>query len=389
MTSICKHKNGGCYAQILLPHGVRVMLWLGKPNKTQIAIIKHNLDVLVSAKKLNIQPAPEILKWAMGLDKRLKAKLAEFGLLDTPENWNVDAWFEHCIKMVINRSDRTVNSYELSRGHLVKSFGDMPLTKLTATHCKQAAEKLLSRYAETHVAKLIGHGRMWINIAIDSKLLTENPFDGIKIGRAIDKSRQRYIPPITILNLLQHCPNTESRTILSLARFAGLRCPHEMLALKWKDIDWDAGRFRIDENTKTGYRLCPLFPEVREALNAQWEEAYEGSVYVIERSRNSAGTNWREWIEAAVQSAKIEQWPKLFVNLRASCRTDLRKRFPEQAVNAWLGHGSKVAAMHYELLTSEDWERAAHCNFSERTVMRTVTDKAGVDNTGTQNNKKT
>ena len=51
-----------------------------------------------------------------------------------------------------------------------------------------------------------------------------------------------------------------------LCRYAGLRCPSEVFALRWSDIELDAGRMRVrsptGENFGKGIREVPLFPEV-------------------------------------------------------------------------------------------------------------------------------
>ena len=65
------------------------------------------------------------------------------------------------------------------------------------------------------------------------------------------------------------CPNTDWRTIVALCRYGGLRCPSEVLTLKWADVDWEHGRFRV-HSPKTEHhpgkevREVPLFPELRE-----------------------------------------------------------------------------------------------------------------------------
>ena len=51
--------------------------------------------------------------------------------------------------------------------------------------------------------------------------------------------------------------------------------------------------------------------------------------------------------------------PKPFVNLRASCRTELQEQFPDHVVNAWLGHSSRIAEKHYLQVTPDHWEKGA------------------------------
>lgn len=54
-------------------------------------------------------------------------------------------------------------------------------------------------------------------------------------------------------------------------------------------------------------------------------------------------TNLRTTFEKIVRRAGLEQWPRLFQNLRSSCETDLMKRHPMPTVAAWMGHSIEVA----------------------------------------------
>jgi hypothetical protein len=55
----------------------------------------------------------------------------------------------------------------------------------------------------------------------------------------------------------------------------------------------------------------------------------------------------------------MDTWPKLFVNLRASRRTELQEMFPDHVVNAWLGHSSRTAEKHYLQVTPDHWAKAS------------------------------
>jgi len=126
-----------------------------------------------------------------------------------------------------------------------------------------------------------------------------------------------------------------------------------VLALKWSDVDWDKGRFRID-SPKTGVRYCPLFPEIRAAL----EDAFDPElVYCVNRYR-SGEQNLRTQFGRILKVAGVEPWPKLFVNLRSTRRTELQERFPDHVVNRWMGHSGKVAEKHYLQVTEEHWGEA-------------------------------
>ena len=83
--------------------------------------------------------------------------------------------------------------------------------------------------------------------------------------------------------VLDACPDAEWRLIFALSRYGGLRCPSEHLALKWSDVDWDAGKLRVP-SPKTAhhegkeFRFVPLFPELRKYLMEVYSAVPEGAV---------------------------------------------------------------------------------------------------------------
>tara|TARA_R110002073_G_scaffold239285_1_gene400699 strand:+ start:232191 stop:232505 length:315 start_codon:yes stop_codon:yes gene_type:complete len=97
-----------------------------------------------------------------------------------------------------------------------------------------------------------------------------------------------------------------------------LRCPSEVLGVRWWDIEWANNRFRV-RSPKTEHhqgkpeRMVPLFPEIREVLMDAFECAPEGAEFVVARYRDQTanlGTHMRRIIERA----GLEAWPKLFNN---------------------------------------------------------------------------
>ena len=142
-------------------------------------------------------------------------------------------------------------------------------------------------------------------------------------------------------------------------RYGGLRCPSEVLALKFEDIDWASGRFRVTSpKTKRygkGSRVVPLFPELAIFLRDTMETAPVGKVYVIWKYR---GENLRTEFDRIVERAGVDRWPRLFHNLRASRQTELENQFPTHVVCKWLGNTPGVASKHYLQTTEEHFKTA-------------------------------
>ena len=171
--------------------------------------------------------------------------------------------------------------------------------------------------------------------------------------------------------LLEACPNHDWRMIITLARYGGLRCPSEVLSLKWQHVDWDQRRIRVPspktEHQGKESRMIPMFPELRVALEEAWELAAEGAVYVIDEQYRKAAnrktgwrnTNLRTYFMKIVQRAGLQPWPKLFHALRSSRETELVRQFPLHVVTSWLGNTPAIALRHYLLTTDEDFQRAA------------------------------
>lgn len=69
------------------------------------------------------------------------------------------------------------------------------------------------------------------------RLISENPFADVKAPAQTNESRKAFITLEQTAKLLEACPDTDWKLIVSLCRFGGLRCPSEVLALRWGDVD--------------------------------------------------------------------------------------------------------------------------------------------------------
>ena len=106
--------------------------------------------------------------------------------------------------------------------------------------------------------------------------------------------------------------------------------------------------------------------ELQPFLLECFEAADDGAEYVIERNRPPVLKTGGGWSHANLRtrSAKIirraglEQWPRLWHNLRASRQTELADQFPSHVVCAWIGNSESVAREHYLQVTPEHIAKA-------------------------------
>ncbi|WP_419195165.1 type I restriction endonuclease [Novipirellula herctigrandis] len=210
--------------------------------------------------------------------------------------------------------------------------------------------------------------RQMMKQAIDDRLIETNPFKGIKIDLRSDTSKNRYIDDIKAVAIIEACPDQEWRTLYALARYGGLRCPSEVLRLRWSDIQWDKGRFKVTapktERYGKGQRIVPLWPELRAELDDLSSLAQPGiecptNAFVIQRYRDSEA-NLRTTFNKIVERAGLAAFPKPFMDLRASRRTELERtgRFANHVLNDWFGHSGAIAETHYLQTTEADFSEA-------------------------------
>jgi integrase len=335
----------------------------GKRGETMAKKIAGHVENLAQSKSKNVPADPMAIQWANGTDGSLRENLIAWGLAE-PHNHRLatdagrllGAFIDSYIGSRSDIKQTTIINYKQTRRLLVEYFGESKsLQSITPADAERWKRWLLDRLATASTCKHIKRAKTFFSFAVDDRLLSSSPFSKIKAGDDVNPDRQRFIDRKMSEKILAACPDADWRTIFALARFGALRCPSEVLGLRWSDVDWDGGRLRID-SPKTGLRYCPLFPELRGTLSEAFDLAADGAVHVVARYRQ--GQNLRTQLNRIIQSAAMVPWPKPFNNLRASRRTELQEMFPSHVIDSWLGHSTKVAERHYLQVTDDHWEAA-------------------------------
>jgi len=345
--------------------GKQKALWLGNVSQRSADTFFRHLSELISAKSAGVPPAADSEAWAAELTGRLRKRLVQLGLAE-PERARalsdagrklgpfVDAY-------IAGRTDikpRTEINFKQVRRLLVEFFGeDHALSEITPADADRWRRWLLARpMAEATVSKHVKRAKTMFREAVRDRLLRSSPFSDQKGGSESNRDRQHFIDRATAASVLAACPDDDWRLIFALARFGGMRCPSEVTGLRWTDVLWDQDRLRID-SPKAGLRFCPIFPEIRPLLEQAFDDAPDGAVHCVQRYR--ANANLGTQMKRIIEQAGCKAWPKLFVNLRASRRTELQQRFPSHVVDEWLGHSTAVAEKHYLMVTSDQWAAGA------------------------------
>jgi len=357
------------------PNGRRRILFVGADNKRRgfrlgkvpqryAEAVKVKIEDLVSASITGHAPADETSRWLAGLDSTLYDKLARVGLTKPREVAILGAFTLSYIDGRVDIKPQTRNNLEQTRTYLLGCFeGTRPLRNFTPGDAEDFRLYLIGRgLADNTVRRAIGRARQFFRSAMRRELIQTNPFEGIAASVRANPKRFYFVSRAESQKVLDHCPDIEWKLIFALARYGGLRCPSEVLALSWIDVNWELNRIRVP-SPKTEHiegkdsRMIPLFPELRSFLLEAFEQAEPGTEHVITHYR-SGSANLRTQLHRIIRRAGLEPWPKTFQNLRSTRETELAEVFPLHVVCKWIGNSKPVAAEHYLQLTDEHFDRA-------------------------------
>lgn len=395
MACVCKDANGLKRVLFVAPDGSRKAIRLGKCSAKDAKTVSSRVEDLLSWRILGRQPDADASEWLTTIDSALVDKLVKAGLVDPPEpietkpSMTLDAFLTDFLQRngaTKKPATRVVWGQVMAmlRQYMPKGIA---LDGVTTGHAKAFLEQLKARgLASATIAKRVGFARQFFQDAVDWELIGRNPFATVKTATSSVKSNVE-VPTATIRHILKHCDTTWA-TIVGLSRFGGLRCPSEVLSIKWGDIDWENGRMsvpepKVEHHEGRGVRSVPLFPELRTILESAWDAATDGTAYpppdsfVVDkpgyraaamRPGGWANANLRTQFLKILTRAGVAPWERLFHSMRASRQTELERQFPRHVVCAWMGNTAAVAEKSYLLVTESDFAAAVAGNLGSNNV---------------------
>jgi hypothetical protein len=285
------------------------------------------------------------------LSPRVRESLERLGLVTNQFDMTFKELFKRHEKTKKRRKPSTILHYHNWYGRLSRFFGEKTkvssVTKDTAEDFADFCEDVL---APCTVYRGLGTCRALFSFAVGLGVVSSNPFLTIRRGQRTNDERQHYVDRSTIDKVLAGCTDDFERLIIVLARYGGLRIPSEIRELRYGDFTETL--IKIHKDTKTGARDVPLFREVKEVFS------------LLQRSGSSDELIFSEflskccqpWVMLAetLERIGLTRWPKLFVNLRSSCITDLADMgYSEKTLDAIFGNSTEVRKSHYIQLQKE------------------------------------
>ena len=359
-------------------------------SKTGQLAFKRIIDDLAASHRLKIQPDEKSSAWIQQADWELVQRVARLGILSM-----VCTIFEKRQAEETEPQEASVDDVltltEFCRWYLKQRRADCQSSttkKIKASlnqlclYCRENESvagvqdldaEMAFRYqlhrrqtkAEATVSKDIKIAKTAFKYGLNAGKLTINPFADLSAGKDVNPDGHCIIPISDHDLLVEACPDSDWRTILALARLAGLRCPSELTHLKWEDVNWGARRIRIT-SPKTKHlekpeRTIPMFERLETALRDHWELTGSKSEYVItSRNLRKSGASLSSRFSSIRERSGVAGFPKPFRNMRLSAVNDVC-RIPgitPKTIARWFGHDIKTALKHYNRVTKQDFDRA-------------------------------
>lgn len=380
-------KDGGSWkVRFYDADGNRRQIRLVGINQRQAETIARHVGILNAARianDANIDRGTAL--WLQGLGQGLHEKLAAAGLVEARSSSLLGSFLAEYVASRPDTKDSTQRKFTSAVNHLNAFFGESRDLRTITKGDADGFRAFLYRqgHAENTVRRYCGLAKQFFRAALRRKLVEENAFGDQVAAVRGNAAKFHFITREDAAKILRACPDTQWRMIFALARFGGLRCPSEIVGLRWEDVSWQERRLTV-RSPKTEHhegkaeRVIPLFPELAAVLEEGFAEAVE-SIEAGNRktvggpviTRYTCSTqNLRTTFLKIVARAGLKPWPKLMQNLRSSRETELAESFPLQAVTAWMGNSQLVAAKHYLQLRDEHFERAAGGNLPEAAAAR-------------------
>jgi integrase len=359
--------------------GKRLTVRLGKMTEKGANEIKSKVEAILQAATAQISWDRETAKWVADLEADLHDKFAAKGLLPpraakekSTSGMTLGTFLDDVIsdrKATVGASTVEVDNQakdllveKFGRDKLLTEFseGDSDKWRIWLGRSKDDGGRGL---APNTVRKRCAIAKRMFKSAVRQRFIGSNPFEVVEGGTTVraNKSREYFVTREETQKLLDNASNDEFRLIIALCRYGALRCPSELIDLRWSDFNWDLERMTV-RSPKTahheggGERVVPLFPELREHVDKVYF-ADNDAEFVLDRYRRP-DVNLRSCLQKCIRRAGLAAWPKLFQNMRQSRATELASEFPAHVAAAWCGHSVAVAKEHYWRATDADFDRA-------------------------------
>lgn len=243
------------------------------------------------------------------------------------------------------------------RVHLVPAFGSRPLDSITRHDVERfAARQREAGLAPKTIRNHLGALHSVFAIAIDREWLTINPVRLARKPKASPSDGLRFLDLAELEALLRAVPASDvlgpvERALYLAAAMTGAR-QGELLALRWRDVDWAARKVRVHRSfvrgeygspkSRRGFRAIPLADRLAGELELLYQRSlWKGDDDLVfahpHTGRPMDRSKLLKRFKAALARAEVR--PVRFHDLRHTFATTMAASgVPLRTLQAWLGH---------------------------------------------------
>ena len=266
------------------------------------------------------------------------------------------------------------------RCHLAPFFQERPVDKFTANDVADLIHALEAKgLGPKSVRNVIGTLSALLNFAAAPRRrwVTVNVCDGAELPEVPETDEIRFLTIGEVERLIDHARRgmyqDTDRDLYLTAALTGLRLG-ELLALRWRDVDWTAGRIRVRRNyvrgrwgtpkSKRSSRAVPLADEVGGALDRRFKgSAFQADDDLVFGHPVTGGAipkaNVTRRLHKALGDAGLDK-THVFHDLRHTFGTMVAAsgRVSMRTLQEWMGHKHLSTTERYADYRPEVTERA-------------------------------
>ena len=258
------------------------------------------------------------------------------------------------------RKPSTVENVESEvRCHLVPFFGDRPVDRIDADDIADLISALEAKgLAPKTIRNVLGTASALFNFAKAPRRrwAAFNLCDGAELPEIPESDEIRFLTFAELDRLVEHARRGMyqeiDRVLYRVAAMTGLRLG-ELLALRWRDVDWIAGVIRVRRNyvrgrygtpkSRRSSRAVPMADEVGGVLDRLFQSsAFHGDddhVFAhLATGQAIPKANVTRRLHKALEDAKLDK-THVFHDLRHTFGTTMAASgVPMRTIQEWMGH---------------------------------------------------
>jgi integrase len=305
-------------------------------------------------------PEKSIHTWIENAPDIIRDKLCKAGLIAMPKRYTCSEIWKRFLNEKNYQKKNTNDIYLSAKKEFFEYFSEnQTISELKKSQFEEWKAEMLTQSAVATVATTLKSTKAVFNWAVKKEFITESPLKGVGRGSFVNRANDRFVTMDEYRRILEQCPNQTWRTLFAFVRIGGLRCPSEILMLKWQDIAIPDNRFivrspKTEHHEAKDIRTVPLFSLLLEEIKKLETEKTGDNLFV-----NLSFEYKPHEAESILEKAGLSDLPRPFDNMRASRSNEVYRRWGDFIESEWIGHSSRVRSDHYLNITDDDFVSAS------------------------------